>query len=191
MTLVARPATLQHVQSQHRLRAFDLFDALLTASAATTIETQSNDPLLSIMLHAHGSDITAESILFQDLVKTHHPAPGTIVRRAAPGDAAQITEQLLDPDADWVVELENRIVATGGVLFHCNRPYGDIFMKVAEDHRMRGIGTYLVQELKNACYQTGNIPSARCHVTNVASRKTLQRAGFAPCGTLLRATISG
>src|SRR5437870_1220248 len=45
------------VSPPHRCRMFDLFDALLSASAAVAIETQSNDPLLTVMLHAHGRGV--------------------------------------------------------------------------------------------------------------------------------------
>src|SRR4030095_12074444 len=41
-----------YVLPQCRSRVFDLFSALLTASGAATIETQTNDTLLSVMLHA-------------------------------------------------------------------------------------------------------------------------------------------
>ena len=73
--------------------------------------------------------------------------------------------------------------------FHYNRPYGDIYMAVGEAFRTRGIGTYLVQELKRVCYEGGSVPAARCSPKNVASRQTLQRAGFIPCGHILTGTV--
>jgi hypothetical protein len=48
-----------------------------------------------------------------------------------------------------------------------------------------GLGAYLVQELKAACRRDGSVPAARCNVNNQPSRKTLQRAGFVPCGVLI------
>jgi GNAT superfamily N-acetyltransferase len=58
-------------------------------------------------------------------------------------------------------------------------------MKIAEPFQRRGLGAYLVQQLKAACRANGRIPAARCNVQNLASRKTLQRAGFVPCGNIL------
>jgi hypothetical protein len=58
-------------------------------------------------------------------------------------------------------------------------------MKVAEPFRQRSLGSLLVQELKRVCYEGGSIPGARCNPANVASRKTLQRAGFVPFGHIL------
>src|SRR6266446_1300495 len=60
-----------------------------------------------------------------------------------------------------VVEVGGAVAAKGGILFHYNRPYGDIYMEVAEAYRRRGLGSYLVQELKRICYEQGNIPAAR------------------------------
>jgi GNAT superfamily N-acetyltransferase len=91
----------------------------------------------------------------------------------------------------WLLELEGAVVASGGLLFHYNRPYGDLHMEVAEPFRRRGLGTYLVQELKRACYQLGAIPCARCDPANVASRRTLQRAGLVPFAHVLRGAIGG
>jgi predicted GNAT family acetyltransferase len=62
-------------------------------------------------------------------------------------------------------------------------------MEVAEPFRMRGLGCYIVQELKRVCYELGSIPCARCNTGNVASRKTLQKAGFVPCAHILIGTL--
>ena len=64
-------------------------------------------------------------------------------------------------------------------------------MEVDERYWRRGYGSLLVQELKRTCYEMGRIPAARCNVTNVASRATLQKAGFLPCGRILRGVIRG
>jgi GNAT superfamily N-acetyltransferase len=175
-----------YIPLQHRARLFDLFSTLLTASGAVAIETQSNDVLLTIMLHAFAESIVSESILFHDKMTTSHlPPRGSVVRRATPDDAVQISSQNLDEDAEWLLEVDGTIAATGGILFHYNRPYGDIYMAVAEPFRKRGFGAYLVQELKRICYEHGNVPAARCNPKNVASRKTLLKAGFIPCGHIL------
>src|SRR5438105_2234182 len=138
-----------YVLPQWRGRVFDLFEALLEASEAVGIEVQSNDPLLTVMLHAYARDIVAESILFHDRVTTSlAPPAGTVFRRATAEDATAIAAQRLDRDAGWVLEIKGTIAATGGILFHYNRPYGDIYMAVAEGFRRRGLGSYLVQELK-------------------------------------------
>ncbi len=47
----------------------------------------------------------------------------------------------------------------GDILYHYNRPYGDIYMKVGEPFRKRGLGSFLVQELKRICYEGGSVPA--------------------------------
>jgi len=88
-----------------------------------------------------------------------------------------------------VVDIDGRVAASGGVLFHYNRPYGDIYLDVEEPFRRRGVGSFLVQELKRACYEGGHVPAARCNTGNVASQRTLQRAGFVPCGHILKGVL--
>ncbi len=167
-----------YVLPKHRSRVFDLFDGLLAASGATAMTVQTNDVLLSVMLHARASSIVSEKIIFEDRITTHHASPGAVLRRR---DA---------PDQDWGLEVDGTIAATGGILYHYNRPYGDLYMEVAEAFRLRGLGCYLVQELKRICYELGSVPGARCNTGNLASRKTLQKAGFVPCGHILSGTLS-
>jgi GNAT superfamily N-acetyltransferase len=134
--------------------------------------------------------VTSEAILFHDKITTAHAPPDTLFRRATPEDAGQIAEQQLDSQATWLVTVGDVVAGAGDILFHYNRPYGDIYMKVGESFRMRGVGTYLVQELKRICYEGGSVPAARCNPQNVASRQTLQRAGFVPCGHIVKGTVS-
>jgi GNAT superfamily N-acetyltransferase len=179
-----------YVVPEWRGRTFDLFEAFLAASGAVAIETQSNDPLLTAMLHAYGRDVFSESILFHDRLTTSHPPPGgAAFRRATGDDRPRMPEG--EENADWVLEVGGAIAAAGGILYHYNRPYGDIYMAVAEPFRRRGLGAYLVQELKRACREGGSVPAARCNRDNVASRKTLQKAGFVPCGHILVGRLPG
>lgn len=168
-----------------RQQLFEAFQAVQSASGTRRVETQSNDRLLTNMLLAFAKEVSSESILFRDGFTTSLAQPGAVLRRAELGDASSIAAADLDPEATWVLEQEGHVVAAGDILYHYNRPYGDIYMKVAQEYRSRGLGAFLVQELKKICYASGNVPAARCNVQNVASRKTLQRAGFVPCGHIL------
>ena len=176
-----------YVLPQYRSRVFDLFEALLVESKAVAIEVQSNDPLITVMLHSHAHNIESESILFHDRLTTFHSLAGVTFRAATPADAERLLPH--QEEADYLLEFEGEIAATGGILFHYNRPYGDIYMEVAERFRRRGFGSFLVQEMKRVGYENGHIPAARCNQQNFASRKTLQRAGFVPCGQILKGSL--
>jgi GNAT superfamily N-acetyltransferase len=168
-----------------RQAALPMFRALLEASGATRVLAQSNDRLLLLLLHDCTTEITSECILFEDRRTTSLPCPAGVLLPVTDADRERLTAQGLDPDAGWMIEAGGMPVAAGGVLFHYNPPYGDIYMAVHEGERQRGFGSYLVQELKRISYEMGKIPAARCNVTNEASRRTLEKAGLLPCGRML------
>ena len=164
---------------QVRTQALPVFRQLLAISQATHIVAQTNMALMLTMLYDCAIDITTDSILFEDAYTTDLVCPNGVFRRATPQDQGP------DTGAEWGLEAGGVLVASGGFLTHYNPPYGDVFMRVAEPARQQGLGSYLVQEVKRVCYEAGKRPAARCNPTNVASRKTLQKAGFVPCGRLL------
>ena len=137
------------------------------------------------MLHTFAEYVHAESILFEDQFETRLKPEGAGFRPKEEEDVELLKAFELDDTAGWVVTLNGGIQGAGGILYHYNRPYGDIYMKIAEPCRGKGLGAYLVQELKKACRAGGSIPAARCNIANVASRRTLQKAGFTPCGNLV------
>jgi GNAT superfamily N-acetyltransferase len=175
---------------EYRHRAFDLFEAFLAAANPQFFEVQSNDVLATVMSLTYGQGTGTESIVFRDEQTTSLPASGAVLRRVTPEQEIQACLERRQGGGEWLLELAGAEVGKGGVLFHYNRPYGDIYMEVNEPFRRRGFGSYLVQELKRVCYGLGAIPAARCNPTNVASRKTLQRAGFVPYAHILNGTIA-
>jgi GNAT superfamily N-acetyltransferase len=179
-----------YVVPPRRGSALPLFRALLAASAAGAIDAQTNDLLLSLMLHDCAVDLTSETILFADgLTTALRPPPGARLRRVTDADRTRVFRHTLEPVGDWGLEQNGELAATGGLLFHYNPPYGDIYMEVDEQHRRRGLGAYLVQELKRVCYESGHRPAARSRHDNEASRRTLERAGMFPCARIVRGRV--
>jgi hypothetical protein len=168
------------VLPRYRTRAFDLFEAFLAAGRAGAMEIQTNDTLITAMFHTFAHGIATEKIVFADKITTHFALDGS----GLPPDGVTLRPRL-EPNNDWVLESGGAVAATGGILYHYNRPYGDIYMEVAERFRGRGYGSYLVQELKRICYELGCVPAARCNPDNIASRLTLQKAGFVPSANIL------
>ena len=124
-------------------------------------------PLMVGMLRGFTQDTSDENILFMDGPATNLRCPGAVFRRRGAGE-----DEL---GGEWVVEVNGKVVAAGGVLHHYNPPYGDVFMAVDEGARRQGLGSYLVQELRRVCHESGTIPSARCNPSNEASQRTLRR----------------
>ena len=178
------------VLPQYREIALPLFRRFAALSGARTIAAQTNDALLSCMLNECAVDLTSDTILFSDAAVTHLDAPGVTLRPITRIDRLRMFRHTAEPIGDWGLELDSRIVATGGLFFHYNPPYGDIYMEVAEPFRHRGYGSYLVQELKRICREGGHVPAARTGKDNVASRRTLKRAGMMPCGTVVTGRLA-
>ena len=177
--------TLPHL----RASALPMLREVLTVSQATHIQAQTNMPLMLLMLYDCAKNISREGLVFQDAFTTNLLCTDGVFRRAIPEEVTSIFPHHHEPVGDWVIDTNEGIVATGGFYTHYNPPYGDVFMEVVESARQRGFGGYLVQEVKRVCYEAGKKPAARCSPTNIASRRTLQKAGFLPCGYLLLGEI--
>jgi GNAT superfamily N-acetyltransferase len=173
----------------YRAAALHLFRALLSASGAKSIEAQTNDVLLTLMLLDCAEAIERDKVLFSDTFTTTTTIAGAVFRKGTSGDRSLMFSHTMEPEGEFVIEAGGQIVATGGLMLHYNVPFADIYMEVAPGHRRQGYGAYLVQELKRECYEMGRIPAARCRPENDASRSTLQRAGMLPCARILVGTV--
>jgi GNAT superfamily N-acetyltransferase len=170
-----------HALPQRRADTLPMFRELLAVSGATHIEAQTNMPIMNQLLYDFASNISVENILFEDGPATNVSCPGAVF---GPREANEE-----GPEGDWVVRINEKLVAAGGVMDHYNPPYGDIYMRVIPEARRQGIGSYLVQELRHVSYEKGRRPAARCDHDNEASRRTLQRGGLLPCGRLLAGEV--
>jgi len=179
-----------YVLPERRGRAFDLFEAFVAASGARFFEVQTSDSLLTVMLHAYGSDLASEKIVFRDELMTALAVQGAALKRVTPEKESVCCFQERAGQSEWTLELNAKPVGSGALLFHYNYPYCDVAMEINEECRRRGLGAYLVQELKRIAYEMGGIPAARCDPNNVASRKTLQKAGFVPFAHILVGKIT-
>lgn len=164
-----------------------VFSVLLEAAGATHIECQSNDLFLSSMLSEFSQNIITDVILFKDSCKTEYNNPGVIFRLKKNVDV--IFDHQAVPAGEYILECKGEIVATGGFMLHYNIPFADLYMEVREDCRKKGMGSFLLQELKKECYLHGRVPAARCNMENIPSRATLVKAGFEVCGFMQRGEV--
>jgi GNAT superfamily N-acetyltransferase len=127
-------------------------------------------------------------VLFEDALPSALDGRGAPFRRLGDEERAGAFAQH-EPVGEYGLVLEGEVVASGGFATDYNPPYADLYMEVAPAHRRCGHGAYLVQELKRACRESGHVPAARCHEANVASRRTLERAGMLPCARIVRGIL--
>jgi GNAT superfamily N-acetyltransferase len=165
-----------------------VFEELLKVSRATFVECQTNEPFLTSFAYTHGTQLSSDTILFSDDRVTHLRPKGATFRPKGEGEL--IFKHYTEPQGNFVVERLGEVVATGGFLLHYNMPFADIYMEVREDSRRKGIGSFLVQEIKVQCYLAGRVPAARTGSNNVASKATLLKAGFEVAGHMLLARVS-
>jgi GNAT superfamily N-acetyltransferase len=169
-----------YVLPEWRGSAFGLFEAFVAAGGPRFFEVQTSDSLLTAMLFTCGCEFVSEKIVFRDELTTSLPGQGTTLKRVTTEQESRLCFEARRGSSEWQIELEAKTIGTGGLMFHYNHPYCDVYMEIAEAHRGCGLGAYFVQELKRIAYEMGGIPAARCNPTNIASRKTLQKAGFVP-----------
>lgn len=172
---------------QFRNRAPFVFSQLIKTSGAAYMECQSNDLLLSGMIYGFGRNVLADVVLFKAGASTNLAGNGAVFRKRKDGD--QLFEHKSEPEGDYVIEKDGAIVATGGFLLHYNKPFADLYMEVAPDFRKKGFGSFLIQEIKNACYAAGRVPAARCNLSNKASQATLLKGGMEIVGYMLSADV--
>lgn len=179
------------IRPAHRRFALPFFRELIAVSGARQIAAQTNDQLLTLMLLDCGTEWSSDAILFADAITTTLPVPADVtLRPVARDEHDRVFVHTAEPVGEWGLQCDSgEIAATAGFLCHYNPPYGDVYMEVDERYRRRGFGSYLVQEVKRLCRESGRVPAARTGIDNVASRRTLERAGLLPCARILRARV--
>ncbi len=180
------PALLEfYLVPEFHTSSIRIFETFLGHSGVQFFEIQSNDVLPYVMIQLMGKDIRSERIVFRDQETTTWQCPAASMRSRT--SQVHIEQAILQRSGcgEWSLDVDGREVAWGGLTFHYNPPYCDVYMEVHEEARQRGYGTYFVQELKRLARSLGCIPGARCNPDNIASRRTLQKAGFAPFAHIL------
>ena len=95
------------------------------------------------------------------------------------GDFFYNLEEHIRKEEVFIFHSDNELLGAGTckkIFYSLN--YYDIGMVVAEKHRNKGIGTFIIIKLKEYCYNNNQIPVCGCWYPNYASKKTLEKAGF-------------
>ena len=162
-------------------------ESLLRAANVQDIEAQTNRFGMMALLDHFCSHRTPGPQLFSDSRDPGLRVEGAIFRARNPQD--EIFTHTREPEGDWVIEFEGKVVATGGYFTHYNPPYADLYMEVEPRFRRRGLGSFLIQELRRLCRQKGLTPAARCDPNNEASARCLVRGGMERCGQLVTGQV--
>lgn len=174
---------------KYRNKADILFSKLISECEARFIECQTNDLILPHLTYEFAENISSDTILFDDQSTTTHHFENTGLRKRQAED--EIFEGTGSPEdaGEYVLEKDGKLVASGGFLLHYNFPFADLYMEVKKEHRHRGLGAFVLQEIKKVCYASGRTPAARCSIKNKASKAALIKAGMGICGYMLKGEI--
>ena len=164
-----------YLPEPYRKLASMVFPGFQKISGAVYVECQTNDQLLTDMLFEFCANIYADRILFEDGFETDLKIPGAAFKKTTNHEG----------ETEYILEQGGEVVATGGYIWNYNFPYIDIYYEVKENHRQKGYGSLITQELKKEAYLLGRVPAARCNISNKASKATLLKAGMKVCGHIL------
>jgi GNAT superfamily N-acetyltransferase len=167
--------------------ALKVLGALVRALETEALECQTNDRFYASLVQGAFGPTTSDTILYGASTPLHVEQNGATFRLRRRAD--RVFRHEVEPVGDFVVDVRGEVVATGGFLLHYNPPFADVFMEVRSDARRRGYGAFLVNHILSECYLAGRVPAARTSVDNIASQRTLLRAGLIECGRMLRASI--
>jgi len=142
---IPKPTVIEfYVLPQWRGRAFELFEAFVAASGPRFFEVQTSDSLLTAMLFTYGSDFVSESVVFRDELTAWLPNHGATLKRVTTEEESRLCFEARRGNSEWQIQLEPQTVGTGGLMFHYNHPYCDVYMEIIEAYRGRGLGAYFV-----------------------------------------------
>ncbi len=200
-----------HLVKNYQARAQEIFRWVISTydiqhAIASTIE-----PLyFSLCLDVQKS-ITLHSYLFRDhkRIDLSSSSSNTIFRKAEKSgldEIAQFYRVNTEGPGEWIeafvkkrlnrgelfVLYDRRIVVATGECIPSQKqpPYADLGMVVAQSYRSRGLGSLMLIQLKNHCYEAGWTPICSCAADNRASQKAIEKAGFLSEQRMVKITFS-
>ncbi len=192
-----RPHALAHAEAA--------FEALRASRPVTTVLCKSFDALLLSLACRRPTTVKTAGLLFRRLAQASIRGDGRWqVRAANDGDVERVLavhEGFFDSPAELGEYVRARGLfvyeSPGGALLGCGlvkritpwQHFVDVGMLVAPAHRGQGLGAQIIADLIARCRTVGVTPVCGCDVSNVASRRALERAGFRSIHRLLEVAL--
>ncbi len=105
-------------------------------------------------------------------------------------DSREELEAVIKNSSLFVYEQAGKVLGCG--LFQRivkSRPHFDIGMLVHPDSRRKGIGTAIIRDVAAYCHKNRFVPVCGCAAENIASRKTLEKAGFISRHSIIKFSV--
>lgn len=188
-----------HLWENYLDRAQEIFHWLLSTHSIQHAMTSTIEPLYFSLCLDVQRNITLHSYLFRDnqprdlssglskslFRKAEKRELDELVRfyQANTEGSGEWIEPFLNAHLNreevFVLYDQHTLVAVGECIPSQKQPpYADLGMVVARSYRGRGVGSFLLTQLKNHCYEAGWKPICSCEASNRASKKAIEKAGF-------------
>jgi predicted acetyltransferase len=189
-------------------QAAELFAAVIETEWVETGVAATNDPaFLSLCLDVQ-KQVSVNTYLYHDVLQVDPtlPAyPSATFRLSTEQDLGRLlvfygrNDEFADTDAiesnfgdqqnyvqSLIANQQSFVLYDGDTLLgigecRCSAsqpPYADIGMIVDKEYRRRGVGASILARLKAHCTSQNVVPICSCAANNIASRKTIEKAGF-------------
>lgn len=100
------------------------------------------------------------------------------IEEGAGGHESYVRE-LIEKGQVFLLIDNDKIIGIGECrISETQQPYADVGMIVNFQHRQQGVGVFILAQLKDYCYSHYVKPICSCAFDNIASRKTIEKAGF-------------
>ncbi|OUS07991.1 hypothetical protein A9Q96_04675 [Rhodobacterales bacterium 52_120_T64] len=181
------------VEKSHSEYSLHLFEVLRRQSKFNVVLAKSFDHQLLKTAESFGAKSTQTGFLFRKYVAaTTVSDTGLVFKRSTLADLSAIWEMndnffssfeeisdLNGLGSLWILEVQNEVVGCGvSTRVIEGRNAIDLGMLISPKWRRRGYGSILMSKLSSHMVESGLRPICGCAEHNIASRMTLQKAGF-------------
>lgn len=200
-----------HLWENYQARAQEIFRWLVSTYGIQHAITSTIEPLyFSLCLDVQRS-IALHSYLFRDnqRIELSSGLSKSVFRKAEKrelDDIARFYRANTEGSGEWIETFLNArlnreelfvlydqqtLVAAGeSIPSQKQPPYADLGMVVARSYRGRGLGSFMLTQLKKHCYEAGWKPICSCEASNRASKKAIEKAGFMSEQRMVKITFS-
>ncbi len=181
------------LESGSKVRS-EAFDLALSKSGAVRALCKTFDCLMLAAAAAKPARTRTVGLLFRRIVDASFANNPEVVPRVASKNDVAMLLSVHDGFFDGSSEIESYMTEGGLFIYESKdkdvlgcgvfkrvipgRNAFDVGMVVAAAHRRKGTGTYIVAHLKNHCLSAGYRPVCGCSASNIASQRSLEKAGF-------------
>src|SRR5579883_753084 len=199
-----------HLRKSSLDRAQEIFQWMISTNGIQQAMTSTIEPMYFSLCLDLQRTITLHSYLFRDNQPRELSSAlnNSLFRKAEKSELADLVrfyQANIEEPGEWIEPFltahlsreelfvlynQHTLVAVGECISSQSQPpFADLGMVVARLYRGRGVGSFLLTQLKHHCYEVGWKPICSCEASNRASKKAIENAGFISEHRLVKITF--